>query len=101
MSNRTNERISEDLADEARKVLDRLRSVQLYADLRILRQAYEAIRESHKNLRKHAVNLAAVHLEDYAEGQKSPRQSRFKLGKYEALVIIAVIAGIVAWVIFG
>ena len=81
----------ENLAIEARKEIDKLRSLQLWAELRVLREAVEALQESSREVRKRAIQLARVHLEDFMEGQKTPRQWGVRLGKYEAMIIITVI----------
>ena len=87
----------EGLAIEARKEFDKLRSLQLWAELRVLREAVEALQESTREVRKRAIQLARVHLEDFMEGQKTPRQWGMRLGKWEAMIIIAfiVILGII------
>ena len=91
----------ENLAIEARKEIDKLRSLQLWAELRVLREAVEALQESSREVRKRAIQLARVHLEDFMEGQKTPRQWGFRIGKWEALIIIAIIALVAIFAILG
>jgi len=91
----------ESLAVKAREEIDKLRSVQLYAELRVAREVIEALRESAKEVRKRAIQLARVHLEDFMEGQKTPRQWGFRIGKWEALIIITIIIAVVVFAVLG
>lgn len=85
----------EKLAVKVRGEIDKLRSVQLYAELKALQQTVEALRASLENVNKMATNLAGVYLQKWSILRKLQRT--FRLSKYAWIAIITtiIIAGLI------
>ena len=90
------EKLGESVAEQARRKVDELRSLQLYAENVALRQALESYRAADRDLKTEALKMASAYVEEYLLAQKKPKQRTWKLDKWTALVIVAIIVAVTA-----
>lgn len=91
---------SEGIAEKAKRELDYLRSLQLWAENVTLKQANEALRKMQADFNKRVGQTAMRAIELYELHRQKQREWRFRLDKWTALVIIAVIFALVAVFVF-
>lgn len=85
----------EDLAERAREEVDKLRSVQLYAELRAYQQTVNALRETVENVKTLATKLSKEYLQAYSIGLKAPRQWRMSKYAWYAVIAAVVVVGVI------
>jgi len=89
----------EKLAEKTRQVIDRLRSIELYAELNALKQTVEALRASAEDVNKTATNLAGTYLQKYSISRKRERILRMPTWGWITLIVGIITVGLIF--IFG
>ena len=92
---------SEKVAEKVKRELDYLRSLQLWAENVTLKQANEALRKMQADFNKRVGQVAMKGIELYEMMQKKHVERKFKLDKWTAMVILAIIAATVFLIVFG
>ena len=79
------------LAEDTRKAVDKLLSAELYYENKALKEELESLKETQKKIDALAIMKAQAYIKAHLENQREPRRWSFRLGKWEALVIITVL----------
>jgi len=98
LSDELDEVPSETLAVEARNVIDKLRSVQLYAENRAYQETINALRETIDNVNKLATQLSGAYLRQFSIGKKTQRQWRMSKYAWYAVIASVVMFGLIVLV---
>jgi len=92
--------VSSEIAVEGRRAVDSLRSAELYYENLALREELQSYQKTNLKIDALATAKAQAYIKAHLENRKEHRGWGFRLGKWEAFVIIAIIISVLVYILF-